>query len=80
METSSKVEYICEINIGNERIPIHQEKSENLNEINFDKIIENVNKLRIQSDVFLQKIIDNNKFLIANKKKKNDDENFEDEN
>jgi hypothetical protein len=81
METSTKVEYMCEINIGNERISINQEISENLKEFNFDKIIENVNKIRTESDVFLQNIIDNNKFLIANKNKKNnDDENFDDEN
>lgn len=80
MEISSKIEYMSEIIIGNEKYPIHLEKSQNLNELNFDKIIENISKLRSQSDMFLQKVIDDNKFLIAFKNKKTNDENFEEEN
>ena len=79
-------EFSSFIQIGNEKYEIvkHEEKS-TTSKISIEKILENISYLKEKSDVFTQKIIDNNKFLIQQEKnlKKDDEdlnENFGEEN
>ena len=85
MENKIHYNFESEIQVGNTNYNIIKDEVDHTSsELNLDQIISNVWKLREKSDIFLQQIIDNNKFLLTIEKKgKKDDEeeeNIEDEN
>ena len=72
----------CKIHIGHNIYPIfNQTEYIPSSEISIDQILDNISVLKDKSDVYIQKIIENNKFLIqAEKKQKKEEDQEEVEN
>jgi hypothetical protein len=80
--TSEGKNFECKIQIGNNIYPIY-DQTENTpsSEISINQILDNILILQKKSDVYIQKIIENNKFLLqAEKKPKKEEDQEEVEN
>jgi hypothetical protein len=71
-------EFSAFIEIGSENYAIYNnDKRVQSSSITIDNILENISVLKEKSDFYIQKIIDNNKFLLQQEKKPKKDEDEE---